>query len=182
MKSKYIWKAATVFVILPMIFTSCTFASKAPEKKQRQITNVFLPKESKAGTVEFQLYFGSKDLKDVEPEERSVKRDELLGNVLLNELIKGPAIKSELKPLLPAETKVLNFSIRDNVGYVNLEVAILNKIKVDKEQEKSIVEGIVNTMCQLPGIDKVQIMFDNQKRDTFCGNVDISKPLSPQDF
>ena len=161
----------------------CSIKPKVQEKKENQIKNVYLPKESSEGNIDFKLYFmtGENDAK-VKPEVRSVKRDELLGNVLLNELLKGPAIKGELKPLLPEDTKIMSFSIRDDVAYVNFDSNTLNNLKVDKDSERKIVMGIVATMCQLPSINKVQLMFDNQKKETLAGNIDISKPLSLQDF
>lgn len=182
MESRLTGRLILLCIVLSFVLSGCSVGNRVPDKKERQITEVSLPKESKAGMVEFKLYFGSQDLKSIKPEERSVKRDELLGYALLYELIKGPAIKSELKPLLPQDTRVLSFSIRDDVGYANLDGAVLKNISLSPEQEKSIVEGIVNTLCQLPGINRVQLMFDNEKKDTLAGSVDISKPLSPGDL
>ncbi|KPU42848.1 sporulation and spore germination [Oxobacter pfennigii] len=172
----------TLCIAMVFLLSSCSMFKKNTEKKEMQIKNAYLPSESNVDVVEFELYFGSPDLKSTKAETRSVKRDELLGAVLLNEFIKGPAIKSSLKPLLPEDTKVLSFSIRDGVGYINFSGDILNKIDVTEEQEKSIVEGIVKTMCQLSEIKKVQLMFDNEKKDTLSGSVDISGPLSPSNF
>lgn len=182
MEKKYIGRALSLCIALPLIFTGCSALPKKTEKREMQIKNVFLPMESKAEVVEFKLYFGTGDLKSVKADERSVKRDELLGYVLLSELIKGPAIKSELKPLLPQDTKVLNFSIRDDVGYVNLDGAAFKRLKVDKDQEKSIAACVVNTLCQLPSVNRIQFMFDNQKKDTLIESFDISEPLSPGSF
>jgi spore germination protein GerM len=76
----------------------------------------------------------------------------------------------------------MSFAIRDGIGYVNLESKAIREAKMDKNWEEGAVAAIVNTLCQLPSIEKVQIMLDNQKSDTLAGDVDISKPLSPEDF
>jgi len=183
MKKWYTPGFILICLTLVILSTGCSSKPGVSKKEQMQIKNIFLPTENPEGTVEFELYFlGGEENNKITAEERAVKRDELLANVLLNELIKGPAIKSTLKPLLPQSTKVLSFSLRDNVGYVNFEGKSIKSLKVDETQEKAIVEGIVKTLCQLPEINSVQIIIDNEKRETFAGNVDISKALSPGDF
>jgi spore germination protein GerM len=177
------WKYIIILLSVLAIAGGCAARPKTVDKTEKQIKDVFLPGEDSTGAVNFQLYFlNSKGPAGVEAEERSARRDELLGKVLLDELIKGPAIKSSLKPILPPGSKVLSFSIRDSVGYVNLENKAIKEAKIDENWEKGAVAAIVHTLCQLPSIEKVQIMFDNQKSDTFAGSVDISKALSPEDF
>ncbi|HCQ88967.1 MAG TPA: sporulation/spore germination protein, partial [Clostridium sp.] len=70
---------------------------------KEKLQNLKLPSE-KGEYIDIKLYFdGSKNDKDVKiaKEERLVNKEELVGEIIMQELIKGPAVVSESKSILP---------------------------------------------------------------------------------
>jgi spore germination protein GerM len=52
----------------------------------------------------------------VAKEERIIQKDELIGEVIMQQLIKGPSVKSKSKPVFPNNARILSFSIKDNIA------------------------------------------------------------------
>ena len=44
--------------------------------------------------------------------------------------------------------------------------------------ESMTIMSIVNSLTELPGIEKVQILIEGQKEDTLAGHWDLSSPIS----
>lgn len=117
---------------------------------------------------------------EVIKEERVIKKEELLGELIMQEIIKGPSKKSSLKPILSKETKLLSFSINDKIAYVNLSKNA--KHKMTASREKACLQGIVLSLTQLKSIDKVKILIDNENIDSLGDNYDISRPFGDKDI
>ena len=167
---------------LLVISTVAFFGSEKKDSKsvtnKEKLENLKLPLE-KDGFIQLGIFFdGSKDSTNVQvvKDERIINKEELIGETIMQELIKGPTVKSELKPILSKETRLLSFSIKDNIAYVNLSKEA--KIKMSEVKEKSCLEGIVASLTQLPSVEKVKITMENKDIDTIGGNFDISKPFS----
>ncbi|MEG1256272.1 GerMN domain-containing protein [Clostridium sp.] len=127
------------------------------------------------------LYFGgNEDKADIVKEERFISNEEFLGEIIMQELIKGPAIVSESKPVLPKETRLLNFSIKDGIGYINLSSEAVFEMTV--VQEETLLKSVTNSLTQLESVAKVMITIDNQRVETLGGNYDISKPFSKDEI
>ena len=102
----------------------------------------------------------------------------MLFRSIIQELIKGPTVKSELKPVLPKETRLLSFSIKDNIAYVNLSKEA--KINMSEAKEKSCLQSIAASLTQLSSIKKIKLTLENNDIDTIGGNFDVSKPFSKE--
>ncbi|MBU3146583.1 GerMN domain-containing protein [Clostridium sp. CF012] len=174
-----------VKVLLCSLLVSSTVAFFGCEKKDNKsvtntekLENLKLPLE-KDGFIRFGIYFdGTKDDSNVQvvKDERIINKEELIGEAIMQELIKGPTVKSELKPILSKETRLLSFSIKDSIAYVNLSKEA--KIKMSVAKEKSCLEGIAASLTQLSSIEKIKITLENKDIDTIGGNFDISKPFN----
>ena len=172
-------------ILLCSMLILSTVASFGCEKKdtksvtnKEKLENLKLPLE-KDGFIQLGLYFdGTKDGNNVQvvKDERIINKEELIGETIMQELIKGPTLKTELKPILPKETRVLSFSIKDNIAYVNLSKEA--KINMSVAKEKSCLQGIAASLTQLSSVEKVKITMENKDIDTIGGNFDISKPFS----
>lgn len=174
-------KITGIFILLTLIFSSCLFTSCEKKDKQslynnEKINTLSLPKGQKDSVV-FDIYFDSSKDNTVEiaKEEREIVKEELIGEAIINELIKGPSIKSNLKPILPKESKLLSFSIKEGIAYVNLNQQSV--MPLSKEKEKITLDCIVNSLTQLKSIKKVQILIENFSDASIGGNYDLSKPL-----
>lgn len=168
----------SMLVISTVAFSGCEKKDQKSVTNKEKLENLKLPLE-KDDFIQFGIYFdGSRDGTTVEvvKDERLINKEELIGETIMQELIKGPTIKSELKPILPKETRLLSFSIKDNIAYVNLSKEA--KISMLAAKEKSCLEGIVASLTQLPSVEKIKITIENKNVDTLGGNFDISKPFA----
>ena len=168
----------SLLVISTVAFFGCEKKDSKSVTNKEKLENLKLPLE-KDGFIQLGIFFdGSKDSTNVQvvKDERIINKEELIGETIMQELIKGPTVKSELKPILSKETRLLSFSIKDNIAYVNLSKEA--KIKMSEVKEKSCLEGIVASLTQLPSVEKVKITMENKDIDTIGGNFDISKPFS----
>jgi germination protein M len=174
--------------VLLIIITSAVIFKVTPEKKDKaSITNkekletTKLPSE-KGDLIEVKLYFG--DAKgegtNIVKEERLINKEELVGEIIMQELIKGPAVVSDSKPVLPKETRLLSFSIKEGIAYVNLNSVV--EFKMTADQEKVILSSISNSITQLPSVKKVMITVENKSVNTLGGNYNISKPFSKEEI
>lgn len=106
--------------------------------------------------------------------------DEVLGQYLMQTLIQGPAIKGTLKPILPKDTKLISFTIKDDIAIVNLSKEAILKMSSAKEQ--ACLESIVYTLTQISTVNKVNIIVENQMVESLGGNFNISKPFGKEDI
>ena len=168
----------SLLVISTVAFFGCEKKDNKSVTNKEKLENLKLPLE-KDDFIQFGIYFdGTKDDTNVQvvKDERIINKEELIGETIMQELIKGPTVKSELKPILPKETRLLSFSIKDSIAYVNLSKEA--KINMSVAKEKSCLEGIVASLTQLPSVEKVKITMENKDIDTIGGNFNISKPFS----
>lgn len=165
-----------------MTFSGCEKKDKSSVNTTEKIKSLKLYKEN-SSVVDFDLYFDSSNNEkqaQVSREERIISKDEIMGELIINELIKGPAVNSKLKPVLPANTKLLSFSVKDGIAYVSLSGEA--KVKMTEAKEGATLKSIVKSLGQLESIKSVKILIDNNDTDTLGGNYDISKPISKNDI
>lgn len=84
--------------------------------------------------------------------------------VILEQLINGPDI-SQCKRSVPKNLKVLNVTTKEGVCYVNLDSSFLDSI-VDVSSKVTLY-SIVNSLCELNTINKVQILVNGSSDYTF---------------
>lgn len=138
--------------------------------------------DEKNKAIEIALYFNgnSNEKSEIVKETRVISSDELLGEFIIQELLKGPAVISESKPLFPKETRLLSFSIKDGIANINLNS--YSQFAMTESQEVSILKAIVTSLEQLTSVKKVMITVENQNVDTLGGNYSIVKPFGKEDI
>jgi len=179
----------TIKILLCSILLVSTVAFFGCEKKddisvtnKEKLENLKLPLE-KDGFIQLDIYFdATKDgtTMQVVKDERIINKEELIGETIMQELIKGPTVKSELKPILPEETRLLSFSIKDTIAYVNLSKEA--KVNMSVVKEESCLQCIAASLTQLSSVKKVKITMENKDIDTIGGNFNISKPFSKDEI
>lgn len=182
MKKWVVICTCSLLVIFTMALNGCEKRDKLSMQNKEKIEKIALP-NSKDDVIDLELYFdSSKDNTKLEiaKEERLIKKDELLGELIIHELIKGPSSNSKLRPILPKETRLLSFSIRDKIAYVNLSKEAITKMSPNKEE--ACLKSIVWSLTTLPSIEKVKILIENKNVETLSGSFDISKPLGRTDI
>jgi spore germination protein GerM len=173
---------STAVVISTLSFAGCEKKDKVSINNNEKLKNITLPNE-KDQSINLNLYFdssSSKDKAEVGKEERLVNKEELIGEIIMQELLKGPANVSSLKPILPKETRLLSFSIKEGIAYVSLSSEARTTMSPAKEE--ACLRGILNSLTQLPSITKVKLMLENKDVKSIGGNYDVSKPFGKEDI
>jgi spore germination protein GerM len=93
------------------------------------------------------------------------------------ELIHGPSAGSGLRPVLPRDTTINSVKIRAGIAYADLGGGI-SRLNTGSEGEALLVEAVVNTLTQFPGVGQVQFLVNGAKVESLAGHVDVSAPLS----
>ncbi|MGE5509396.1 MAG: GerMN domain-containing protein [Chitinophagales bacterium] len=95
----------------------------------------------------------------------------------LQELVRGPSPGSGLRAILPRDTTVHSVKIRGGIAYADLGGGI-TRLNTGSEGEALLVEAVVNTLTQFPGVSRVQFLVDGAQVESLAGHVDVSAPLS----
>lgn len=133
----------------------------------------------KENSMQIELYFdasSSEGNKQLYKEDRILNKEEVMGEVIIQELIKGPGVRSDLKPVLPKETRLLGFSIKNKIAIINFSKEVITKMEPAKEETS--LKAIAGSLTQLPSVERVKIQVENKNVDTLGGNYDISEPFS----
>ena len=117
-----------------------------------------------------QLYFANEtgDMLVGERVEVHYSSNMSIEKLVVEQLIKGPITK-DAYPAIPPETKIVSVSTKDGICYVNLDKGFL-------EQGYDVLEAIpvysiVNSLTELPGISKVQILINGETNLTYQESV-----------
>ncbi len=84
--------------------------------------------------------------------------------LVLEQLIRGPITK-DAYPTIPTETKILSVSTKDGICYVNLDEGFLSQGY--NLLEAVPIYSIVNSLTEIPGINKVQILINGETNRVF---------------
>lgn len=149
-------------------------AKPAPVQNQPPVSDA--PKEA---PVKIILYFSDSQADRLVPEEREVlKNGRPLEEIIVRELIKGPAKKGLIKTI-PESARLLSLSVKDGVAYVNFSGEIQTKHWGGSAGEGMTVYSVVNSLTQLEGIKKVQFLVEGKKVESLLGHMDTSEPVGP---
>lgn len=90
---------------------------------------------------------------------------------VIERLLAGPGVKTS-KATLAANTKLLTVSTRDGVCYVNFDSAFMSSL-ADVSAEVTLY-SIVNSLCELTKVKKVQILVNGAQDGTFRDTYSLS--------
>ena len=113
--------------------------------------------------VELNLYFKDAYENKLTAEKRAVEADEdaseqELAKLAVNELIRGPE-SEECKPVISKEAKLISLAVNGKVATVNFSGHYTKKKGVD---ELILRFAVVNTLCDIEGIDGVVIQVEGK--------------------
>ena len=130
--------------------------------------------------VTLTLYFGDSDATKLVAEERTVdvNPNQPLERYVVEQLIAGPSEKGDIATV-PSETKIRDIKTADGICYLDLSAEFVNKHNGGSTGELMTIYSIVNSLCKLDHIEKVQFLIEGEKQDEFKGHVVFSKPFSP---
>ena len=192
---KKVWFLTAMLLILTLVFASCNqkkegkgntkdvptatdeqAGEKSEEKKEKD-------EETNELTRETVVYYQD-DAGYLVPVMRKIPWVEGIAKATLNVMTDTPEQQEDLmmmglKPLLPADAKVLGMSIRDRVAMLDLNRAVLDC--KDATAENNMIQGIVLTLSGFSTIDKVQFLFDGKVVDSMEHGTKVKDPIGPSD-
>ncbi|MDP3044010.1 MAG: GerMN domain-containing protein [Bacillota bacterium] len=174
-KSKVGMLMLTGILVFGLAVSGC---GKAPDTKpgEGQPPISSQPAETKVNVT---LYFPDDQAMYLVPEQREVeKRSETLEELVLRELVKGPA-EADHGRAVPEEAKVISVNVVEGVAYENFSKELRTKHWGGSTGETMTIYAIVNSLTALDGIEKVQFLLEGEKMDTLAGHYDTSKPMGP---
>lgn len=173
--------STVIFFNLSLI--SCEKKDNLSINNSEKEKKIAFPKE-KNNLIELNVYFDSTKKNgttvELSKEQRIIKKDELLAETIMNELIKGPSVKSNLSPIFDKTAGLISVSIKDSIAYVNLNKDANQEMTAKKEE--ACIKSIVLSLTQLSSVDKVKIFVDNSDTNLFGNNFDLSKPIGKEDL
>ncbi|MDO4294430.1 MAG: GerMN domain-containing protein [Eubacteriales bacterium] len=94
--------------------------------------------------------------------------------LVVEQLIAGPGTENEeVYPVLNAQTEVLGVTVKDGTCYVNLNSAFLTPAANVTAQVE--IYAIVNSLVELPNVNKVQISVEGKTDVTFRESISLSQ-------
>ena len=98
-----------------------------------------------------------------------------LERIVLEQVIQGPN-GNFAYPTVNSETKVINVTTRDRRCYINLNREFLNGQQGVLAQ--TAIYSIVNSLCELPTIESVQISVDGNPDAIFMESISLTGSFS----
>lgn len=162
----------------------------------KQIGNMRLPNDgtitrelmSKLESNEITLYFKNHAGDALVSVTRAIPaNEEITGKRLVQELINGPLAGEDenVWPSLPNDLEqddVLDVYVDNDLAVVDFSQKVLElcqKSEWTMEKEAIFVYSIVNTLCEMNGIKRVQILVEGKQVTSLGSNITISNPLMP---
>ena len=95
---------------------------------------------------------------------------------VLQALLSGPT-EPGLQALLPQGVEVYSARVEAGVCYADFSAALLTDIPVSLEQQRLVLDSIVESLQSLGHVQAVQILVEGEPLSDY-GQVDVSQPLS----
>ncbi len=171
-----------ILFVLGLIFLFCWAAGCAVSREVRPSPGGSKP-PAESGQKETReritLYFGDRQAQWLVPEEREViRKGEPLEEIVVRELIKGPAGK-DLHRSIPEGAQLLSLTVAGGVARVNFSREFQTKHWGGSTGESFTVYSVVNSLTRLEGIDKVLFLVEGEKIESLAGHMDLTEPLGP---
>ena len=114
------------------------------------------------GTKEVNLYFSNSDFNNLRSEKRSVtySEEDILAEIVIQKLLEGPSDVNN-KAVIPKGTALIDYSVEGTNAKVDFNTNYLSFFGENAKSAELLARySIVKTLCELPGIDRVEILVD----------------------
>lgn len=139
------------------------------------------PLEKREGGSAVRLWFSSKDVLYMVPV--SHYPDKIpqgipdLALLLVNALIEGPGDYLPLLKPFPDGAEVLSVRVVDQTLEIDFNRLFVENFSGGSAQEWAILNSLVLTLTEIPGIQEVQILVEGRKEAAALGHIDTTEPL-----
>ena len=126
------------------------------------------------------LYFTDSKANRLVGEDRRVEinPNQPIERYVLEQLILGPKENGNM-PTVPVETKIRDIQTQDGICYVDLSQEFVLRHSGGSTGEMFTIYSIVNSLCELQEVEKVQFLIEGEKQDEYKGHIEFSKPFEP---
>ena len=126
--------------------------------------------------IQLTLYFANEDGDGLLPVYRTVVYNSNISmeRLIVDQLIVGPK-SDKTYPLINPQTGVNTVSVRDGICYVDFNNAFL--VQVYPVSGEVTLYAIVNSLAELPGVNKVQISVDGESAIDYMETVNLNNLL-----
>lgn len=132
------------------------------------------PLLTKQKQEEVKVYFATKDYRYLVPVTFNISATTGAAQVAVEKLLAGPS-DEVLAPVFPEETKLRQLYLSEETAWVDLTAAATN-LSEPKRMAQAL-EALTLTLTEFPGVTRVQVLIEGQKRETI-GGVAVGSPLS----
>lgn len=178
-KARFAWMGG---VAVSLVLAALLLAGCKPSASGGTPPQLVSPVPSK-DTVILTLYFGDDQAMEVLPERREVEvpsdpsQRPPLYTLVVQELLKGPT-DPLLRKTLPPEAKLLSVQVTDGLALVNFSKELQTRHWGGSTGEAMTLLSLVNSLTELPEIQKVQILVEGKKIETLAGHFETMEPLT----
>ncbi len=165
------WKK-TIICVIALVFamsavTGCF--NRGANQKPNEPAEAINPNPSQEEVV-VKIYFADANAMYLVPEEVTLTKDNRsLAELMVAQLIAGPTV-AEHNVVLPPETRLLSLEVVDGIAYVNFSEEVRTKHWGGSTGETMTIYSVVNTLTQLPEVDKVQFLIEGEKEEVIWGH------------
>lgn len=126
--------------------------------------------------VDLSVYYGNASADRLVPERITIGygRDASVERVVVEQLIKGPGEENHVRTV-PATLTLLSVTTKDGICYVNFDSVLTDEVM--PVSPAMTIYSIVNSLCELSNINKVQISVKGSTNILFRDTIDLSQPL-----
>ncbi|MBS4026761.1 MAG: GerMN domain-containing protein [Clostridia bacterium] len=123
------------------------------------------------------VYFSDQDAMFLVPEEQKIAKDNRSqAELLVDRLIAGPT-ETGHGSVIPEGTKLLSLEIVEGIAYVNFSREVKTNHWGGSAGENMTIYSVVNTLTQLPEVDRVQFLIDGEKEESIWGHSYTMEPF-----
>ncbi|MBP3313744.1 MAG: GerMN domain-containing protein [Oscillospiraceae bacterium] len=133
------------------------------------------------GVMSISVWYPDENVIDVHPETRSFPyvQKEDIPLYALRELYVTPADPNLVTILSGSVEDILSVTVKDSTAFVDLSQEFVSKNTGGTSLETMVIRSMVNTLCELDGIEKVQFMVQGDPNAPFGGHFTIDEPFYP---
>ena len=124
----------------------------------------------------FKLYFRKKNKLLAEERKIDIGLNQPEEKYILEQIILGPE-NNNLEAIAPKETKMYDIKTDKDICYISLSDDFFNVNKLDLNNQKFAIYGIVNSLTELENINKVQFLTETEKINKKDLAFDLTKPF-----
>ena len=95
--------------------------------------------------------------------------------LVADNLIEGPPDDSTY-PTISPDTKINSIDVRDGVCYCDFDSSLTDQ--ATNVSEEAVFYSIVNSLCELRGVTKVQISIDGETDRVFIEKIELDRPYT----